>query len=53
MKRILFAAIVMALAAGPALAQDPTCASKAVGKNGKALAGAAKKSFMDKCEKDA
>ena len=40
MKRILFAAIVMALAAGPALAQDPTCASKAVGKNGKALAGA-------------
>ena len=53
MKRILFAAIVMALAAGPALAQDPTCASKAVGKNGKALAGAAKASFLKKCKTDA
>lgn len=29
------------------------CASKAVDKNGKALAGAAKDSFMKKCEKDA
>jgi hypothetical protein len=29
------------------------CSAKAVDKNGKALAGAAKKSFMDKCEKGA
>jgi hypothetical protein len=40
MKPILFAAMIMALAIGPALAQE-TCASKAVGKNGKPLAGAA------------
>ena len=30
-----------------------SCASKAVDKNGKPLAGAAKTSFMDKCQKDA
>ena len=30
-----------------------SCASKAVDKNGKPLAGAAKTSFMDKCKKDA
>ena len=29
------------------------CASKAVGKDGKPLAGAAKSSFMKKCEADA
>jgi hypothetical protein len=29
------------------------CAAKAIDKNGKALAGAAKDSFMKKCEKDA
>jgi hypothetical protein len=29
------------------------CADKAIGKNGKALAGAAKNSFMKKCEADA
>ena len=37
-------------AAAPA-ASD--CAAKAVGKNGKPLAGAAKTSFMKKCEADA
>jgi hypothetical protein len=52
MKRIFLAAIVAALAAGPALAQD-TCASKAVGKNGKPLAGAALNSFLQKCRRDA
>jgi len=31
----------------------PACAAKAVDKNGKALAGAAKTSFMKKCESDA
>jgi hypothetical protein len=30
-----------------------SCASKAMDKNGKPLAGAAKTSFMDKCMKDA
>jgi hypothetical protein len=53
MKRILFAAIVMALAAGPALAQEGSCATKAVDKNGKALAGAALNSFMKKCKREA
>ena len=51
MKRVLFAAIIAALAIGPAMAQE-TCASKAVGKNGKPLAGAALDSFMTKCAKD-
>jgi hypothetical protein len=36
MKRILFAVIITALAIGPAITQE-TCASKAVGKNGKQL----------------
>lgn len=40
-----------AKAAPSAAASD--CASKAVGKNGKPLAGAAKDSFMKKCEADA
>jgi len=30
-----------------------TCESKAVGKDGKPLAGAAKTSFVNKCKKDA
>lgn len=38
-------------AAPSAAASD--CASKAIGKNGKPLAGAAKTSFMKKCEADA
>ena len=40
------------LALDPALAQE-TCQSKAIGKDGKPLAGAALKSFMAKCTKDA
>lgn len=36
--------------AGSALAEGPTCASQAAEKK---LAGAAKNSFMTKCEKDA
>jgi hypothetical protein len=35
------------------MAQEPTCESKAVGKDGKALAGAAKTSFMKKCKAEA
>ena len=52
MKRIILAAIVATFAAGSALADD-TCASKAVSKDGKPLAGAAKTSFMKKCKEDA
>ena len=48
MKRIFLAAIVATFAAGSAFADD-TCESKAVGKDGKPLAGAAKTSFMKKC----
>ncbi|KQT29215.1 MAG: hypothetical protein ACOY3N_16415 [Bradyrhizobium sp.] len=52
MKRIFLAAIVASFAAGSALAQE-TCESKAVGKDGKPLAGAAKTSFLKKCKEDA
>jgi hypothetical protein len=51
MKRILLAAIVSVFALGSAVAQQ-SCASKAVGKDGKPLAGAAKTSFMKKCMAD-
>jgi hypothetical protein len=52
-KTILLAAIVATFAAGSAFAQDASCDSKAVGKDGKPLAGAAKTSFMKKCMADA
>jgi hypothetical protein len=52
MKRIFLAAIVATFAAGAAFAQD-SCETKAVGKDGKQLAGAAKTSFMKKCMADA
>jgi hypothetical protein len=45
---VLLAAFIATFAGGAALAQE-TCESKAVGKDGKALAGAAKTSFMKKC----
>ena len=51
MKRILLAALISVFAAGSALAQE-TCESKAVDKDGKPLAGAAKTSFLQKCKKD-
>jgi hypothetical protein len=51
-KRLALAVLLSAFALGSALADD-TCQSKAVGKDGKPLAGAALKSFMDKCTKDA
>jgi hypothetical protein len=47
MKRIALALVIASLAAAPALAQS--CSSKAVGKDGKPLAGAAKTSFIKKC----
>ena len=52
MKKIFLAAVVATFAAGSAFAQD-SCESKAVGKDGKPLAGAAKTSFMKKCTQDA
>jgi hypothetical protein len=48
---IFLAAMIATFAAGTAMAQE-TCESKAVGKDGKALSGAAKTSFMKKCMAD-
>jgi hypothetical protein len=53
MRTIALAAILAVFTAGSALAQGATCASKAVGSDGKPLAGAAKNSFMTKCKHDA
>ncbi len=52
MKKTLLTALITAcsLFAGQAFAADAACEAKAVDKNGKALAGAAKTSFMKKCE---
>jgi len=54
MKKTLLTALVTACAlfAGSAFAANAECEAKAVDKNGKALAGAAKTSFMKKCEAD-
>ena len=51
MKRIFLAAIIATFAVGSAFADD-SCDSKAMGKDGKPLAGAAKTSFMKKCMAD-
>jgi hypothetical protein len=48
LRKIALAAIIVAFAGGASLAQE-SCESKAVGKDGKPLAGAAKTSFMKKC----
>ncbi|SDS88092.1 hypothetical protein [Bradyrhizobium canariense] len=50
-KSVFLAAMIATFAVGTAMAQE-TCESKAVGKDGKALAGAAKTSFMKKCMAD-
>ena len=52
MKRILLAALIASFAAGSALAQS-ACESKAIGRDGKPLHGAAKTSFVNKCKRDA
>jgi hypothetical protein len=49
---MLLALVVCMFSIGSAVAQD-SCESKAVGKDGKPLAGAAKTSFMKKCTADA
>lgn len=51
MKRIFLAALVATFAIGSAVAQE-SCESKAIGKDGKPFAGAAKTSFMKKCMAD-
>jgi hypothetical protein len=52
MKAVILAAFLTMLGIGSVLAQE-TCESKAVSADGKPLAGAAKKSFVQKCKKDA
>jgi hypothetical protein len=50
MKRTAIALLVVVFAAGSAYAQS--CETRAVGRDGKALTGAAKTSFMKKCCED-
>jgi hypothetical protein len=53
MKRVmLIATLALLFASGSALAQVATCTSKAVGKDGMPLHGAAKASFIKKCCSD-
>jgi hypothetical protein len=51
MKKLFLAAILTTFALGSAFAQE-SCETKAVSKDGKPLAGAAKTSFMKKCMAD-
>jgi len=51
MQRVVLAILISSFAIGSALAQS--CESKAVSKDGKPLAGAAKTSFIKKCKQDA
>jgi len=48
MKKLFLVAVLATFAAGSAFAED-SCDAKAMGKDGKPLAGAAKTSFMKKC----
>ncbi len=52
MKKIFALLAVALFASGPALAASE-CEAQAVDKNGKLLAGAAKSSFMKKCQREA
>jgi hypothetical protein len=52
MKHLFLAVVLATFSLGAALAQG-TCESRAVDKNGKALSGAAKTSFIQKCKRDA
>jgi hypothetical protein len=51
MKRIILAVVISAFAVGSAMAAS--CESTAMGKDGKALAGAAKSAYVKKCKADA
>ena len=48
MKRMIIAITMLSLGVGAAAAQE-SCEAKAMDKNGKALVGAAKTSFIKKC----
>ena len=50
-RSVFIAAVLATFAVGSAMAQE-SCESKAMGKDGKPLAGAAKTSFMKKCMAD-
>ena len=50
-RKIMLAGLVVAFTGGVAFAQE-SCETKAVSKDGKPLAGAAKTSFMKKCMAD-
>ena len=52
MKKLLIAFVLASFGFGAAMAQG-TCESRAVDKAGKALTGAAKTSFLQKCKRDA
>ncbi|MFZ2163559.1 MAG: hypothetical protein WAW02_15205 [Sideroxyarcus sp.] len=53
MRNLIVVAIASLFFAATALAADSGCDAKAVDKNGKALAGAAKAASIKKCEKGA
>ena len=54
MTRLMLVVLLTAFSIGSAAAQAPgTCESKAVGKDGKQLAGAARTSFLTKCKREA
>ncbi len=53
MKKTLIIALLAAFAGTSAYAANADCEAKAMGKDGKPLVGAAKTSFMKKCEADA
>ena len=53
MKRLILACALSLFAFSSAMAQEATCATKAVGSDGKPLAGAAKAAFLKKCKTDA
>ncbi len=54
MIRLTLAVLLTVFAIGSAGAQAPgTCASKAIGKDGRELEGAARTSFLAKCKRDA
>jgi hypothetical protein len=52
MKRIFVATVLATFAFGSAAMAQETCDTKAVGKDGKALSGAAKTSFVKKCKEE-
>jgi hypothetical protein len=52
MKRLFLGALLSVFTIASAMAQEASCAAKAIGKDGKSLAGAAKTSFVKKCKTD-